>query len=177
MMKVDTLQDAWNAACKEFPTDFELDTLATKNAGYNVYRSTAEGHYYDYICELGDRLELNLSDGTTINIWIDKYEDFEDEHNVKQSEYENLLHAGGTRELTYGEALDAVCNEFGFDPAKVKIITEVPKLMINSKRQLKKVGTISRKPIWNATDWNYIRFDCANWFYEMKNGELRQFYC
>lgn len=27
-----------------------------------------------------------------------------------------------------------------------------------------------------ATDWNYVRFDCACFMYELVNGELR-FYC
>lgn len=175
-MTVDTLQEAWNIACKNFPTDFELDKVSTKNAGYNVYRSTAEGHHYDYICELGDRLELNLSDGTTINIWIDKYEEYEDSNNVKQADYDKLSNAGGTKELTYGEALDLVCEEFGFDPRKVTILTEIDKYQKNSKGQLRKNGKAERKPLYNATDWNYIRFNCANWFYEMHNGELNKFY-
>ena len=34
----------------------------------------------------------------------------------------------------------------------------------------------TREPIYNATDWNYIRFNVANLQYEMINGELEQ-YC
>ena len=30
--------------------------------------------YYNYICDLGARLEVNLVDGRTINIWIDDME-------------------------------------------------------------------------------------------------------
>ena len=45
------------------------DHEASKNSGYEVYRDIDE--YYNYICCLGDRLEVNLKEGNqTINLWI-----------------------------------------------------------------------------------------------------------
>ena len=78
-MTVKSVKEAWAAADEIFPTDYMKDERASANAGYNVFRSTADGHYYDYICDLGDRLEINLMDGRTINIWIDapKYKEYQ----------------------------------------------------------------------------------------------------
>ena len=67
-MKVTTRAKAWEEVDSIFPTDYNLDVVSSKNAGYNVYRSPL--NYYDYICDLGDRLEVNFSNGDTINIWI-----------------------------------------------------------------------------------------------------------
>lgn len=45
------------------------DHEASKAAGYEVYRDIEE--YYNYICCLGDRFEVNLKEGNqTINLWI-----------------------------------------------------------------------------------------------------------
>ena len=63
------MTEAWKKADAIFGGDYELDEVASKNAGYKVYRSTAEGKYYWYICDLGTRLEVNM-DKETVNIWI-----------------------------------------------------------------------------------------------------------
>lgn len=68
-MKAKNLCEAWTMAAEIFPTDYTKDEQSSENAGYPIYRST--NSHYNYICELGDRLEINLSDGRTINIWID----------------------------------------------------------------------------------------------------------
>lgn len=68
-MIVKTREAAWKEADKLFPTDYEKDLDSTRRAGYPIYRSTTEGHFYFYICDLGDRLEVNMND-ETVNIWI-----------------------------------------------------------------------------------------------------------
>ena len=74
-MKATTIQEAWNLANKMFPTDYQKDEESSKRAGYPIYRSTAEGHFNDYICDLNDRLEVNIAEGNqSINIWIDPEE-------------------------------------------------------------------------------------------------------
>ncbi len=124
-------------------------------------------HYYQFTAE-----ELVLKRDT------EKWVPFEDEHNVSQKSYDALLHSGSSRELSDEEAIALVCEEFGFDPAKITIIHSVGvyEKEIHTRR-LRKVGETERKPLYDATDWNYIRFNCANWFYEMHNGELQQYYC
>ena len=69
-IEVNSKREAWNMVNAIFPTDYAKDEFSSERAGYPVYRSTAEGHFYDYICDLGDRLEVNLSGGTTVNIWF-----------------------------------------------------------------------------------------------------------
>lgn len=73
-MKVTSKQEAWNKVNEIFPTDYVKDEHSSSRAGYPVYRSTAEGHHYDYICDLGDRLEVNLDSShlETVNIWIEQ---------------------------------------------------------------------------------------------------------
>jgi hypothetical protein len=105
----------------------------------------------------------------------------ESDRNVKQADYEHLATAGGTRILSDEEAIDLIASEFGFTPAKITILHSVDKEEINRHRYCRKVGEIDRQPCYNATDWNYIRFDvkCAPavWYYEMHNGQLIQYYC
>jgi hypothetical protein len=76
MIKVRNTVEAWKKVDELFPTDYARDEKSSKNAGYNIYRSTAEGsNFYNYICDLGDRLEINLVEGNkTINVWIEEDE-------------------------------------------------------------------------------------------------------
>lgn len=72
MIKVRTMKEAWLKADEIFPTDYMKDDESSERAGYPIYRSTAEGHFNDYICDLNDRLEVNIAEGNqSINIWID----------------------------------------------------------------------------------------------------------
>lgn len=72
-MTVQNINKAWQMVNEIFPTDYEKDEAASNTAGYNIYRSRL--NHYDYICELGDRLEVNLANGKTVNIWIESSED------------------------------------------------------------------------------------------------------
>lgn len=58
-----------------------------------------------------------------------------------------------SEEITEEAARVKVCEEFGFEASRVKII-----------------GT----PYYDATDWNFIRFNCAGWAWLMVNGSIRQ---
>lgn len=107
-----------------------------------------------------------------------EWQPYEDEHNVSQADYEKLEQAGA-RELTDEEAADMISSEFGFDRTKITIIHEIPKEEISRHRRVRTVGKIQRKALFEAWDWNYIRFNVkgnASRAYEMSNGDLRQ-YC
>lgn len=76
---VSSRDEAWTKANELFPTDYEQDTQSSSRAGYPIYRSTADGmtnYWYNTICDLGCRLEINLCgenwDGETINVWIEE---------------------------------------------------------------------------------------------------------
>lgn len=95
--------------------------------------------------------------------------------NYEQDRYEKLAGCVGTRELQEHEVKNLVYEKFGFAPEKVKIISEVSTYEANKYHQMRIVERYKRKPLYNATDWNYIRFDCAGWQYEMVNGSLREY--
>lgn len=68
-IEVGTVEEAWVKVNEFFPTDYNRDEASSARAGYPIYRSSVE--YYDYICDLNNRLEINLKDGNkTINVWI-----------------------------------------------------------------------------------------------------------
>ena len=87
-MQMRTNKEAWEVADMIFPTDYEKDEASSKNAGYPIYKSTAEGND-SWISDLGNRLELNIwKDGycESTNIWIEEEVDkFESEKAVKKA--------------------------------------------------------------------------------------------
>lgn len=94
---------------------------------------------------------------------------------MEQGRYEHLERCG--RKLTEEEAKQLVHEEFGFDPEMVEIIAEVSTYQVNKYHQLRKKETFERVPCYEATDWNYVRFNCRGWQYEMVNGQLRDYCC
>lgn len=61
MITVKSREEAWREADRLFPTDYAKDTWFSKNAGYPIYLSTAEGNG-SWISDLNSSLELNLLD-------------------------------------------------------------------------------------------------------------------
>lgn len=61
-LTVNSKNEAWQTADRIFPTDYELDLMASKNAGYNIYKSTIFANE-SWISDLGTRLELNIDKG------------------------------------------------------------------------------------------------------------------
>lgn len=132
------------------------------------------------IAKLNDEKKQHLEEIARLKKELEReqeWQPYESDSNVMNSDYARLANAGGTRILTDDEAKLLISDEYGFDKSRITILHAVNKEEINRHRQVRIVGTISREPIYNATDWNYVRFDCANWYYEMYNGQLHQFYC
>lgn len=75
MITVTAKTEAWDVAMALLggKMNYNLDKISSEKAGYNVFRS--EDSYYNYICDLGDRLEVNMDSGITKNIWIGKQEE------------------------------------------------------------------------------------------------------
>lgn len=67
---VRNVSEAWEKANAIFPTDYEYDATASKNAGYNVYWSTKRGSLA-HINDLGNRIEIVDDEYSVTNIWID----------------------------------------------------------------------------------------------------------
>ena len=68
-MTVTSIRDAWAEVQKIFPTRYEHDASRSERAGYPIYYSTA-ADVNAWISDLGNRLEVNLPDGKSVNIWI-----------------------------------------------------------------------------------------------------------
>lgn len=104
---------------------------------------------------------------------VQRWKPYVDTNNVPQETYEKLIHAGGTKYLTEEAAKALLFDWYGFSKEEITIHTEIPKYEVNRDKLLRKVGTIDRRPAYNATDWNYIRFDCKLMAYEVCDGNLR----
>lgn len=104
-----------------------------------------------------------------------EWKPYVDSDNVQQADYEELRDAGDTRVMSDAEAKDLLYKWYGFAPEKVKILRSVPTYEVNRHRRLRKTGEVERLPLYNATDWHYIRFDCGRMSYELKDDALRPF--
>lgn len=103
-----------------------------------------------------------------------EWKPYTDSHNFKQTDYDHLASSG--RIMTDEEAIRWIADEFGFREDKIKIIHEVPEYQINRHNRLRRTGKmIDRRPLYDATDWNYVRFDVGNWMYECVDDELHHF--
>lgn len=92
---------------------------------------------------------------------------------MKDDDYARLCQSGRT--MTDDEAVELIASEFGFAPEKIEIVRQIKTYEVSRHRQLRQKGTIDRLPVYDATDWNYVRFNCAGWQYEMINGQLHPF--
>lgn len=104
-----------------------------------------------------------------------EWEAYEEKENVSRTGYENLAMQDDTHQLSEEEAKQMIHRLFGFETGKIEIVTSVPVYEINRHRQLRVAGHEERRPLYNATDWNYIRFDCCGMSYEFYNDNLRFF--
>lgn len=129
----------------------------------------------DFMQEL-QKKEQEITRLTTALEREQEWKPYESEANVKQAEYEELLNCSGTRELSDDEAASMIADEFGFDRSRIAILHEVDTWEINRHRQCRRSGTIPRKALFNAWDWNYVAFRIksdAGIDYEMHNGHLQ----
>ena len=74
-MKAKSMKEAWEIADSIFNTDYIKDERRSSNAGYDIYYSTAHG-VNAWISDLGNRLEVNMENGETVNIWIESEPEF-----------------------------------------------------------------------------------------------------
>lgn len=105
---------------------------------------------------------------------------------MSQDRYESLLAnctvwSGDPHIMNVEEAKQLVAEEFGFAMDRIEIITTVHTYEVNKHQQLRKAAAYTRQPLYDATDWNYVRFNVrgagCTWSYEMVNGELETYCC
>lgn len=148
--------------CKARAAEIDrLNSLLLKSERqYKKDMADREKRIDELTAELDRELEWKPSDGTGTN--------------MEQKRYKELAKHGET--MTDEEARAFIADECGFAPEKIRILHEVNTYEVNKYSRLRKSGTFDRAPVYESTDWNYIRFDCACFMYELVNGELR-FYC
>ena len=95
--------------------------------------------------------------------------------NLTQSSYLDLESCTVTKILSEEEAKQLLYDEFGFAPERIVIVDFVDTYEANKYHKMRVSGTYYRSPLYMATDYNYIRFNCAGLQYEMINGELEQY--
>lgn len=95
--------------------------------------------------------------------------------NMEQKRYAHLAQNG--RKMTDQEARDFIAEECGFSADKITIHRKASSYEVNKHHRLRVAAEYDREPMYESTDWNYIRFDCANFMYELVNGELHFYYC
>lgn len=76
-------EEAWQKVNELFPTDYDHDPERSRRAGYPIYHSTADG-VSAWISDLGTRLEVNLPDVQTVNVWIEEGEEEELPENMDE---------------------------------------------------------------------------------------------
>ena len=130
------------------------------------------------LSELNSEIEKLKKEIKCLNEKLDKeleWKPYTDSKNVYQEDYEHLTNDETSHFLSEAEAKEILYNWFGFAKEKVRIFGEVNTYEINRHGVLRQVGTVERKPVYNASDWFYIRFDCGNVSYEAYNGDISLF--
>jgi hypothetical protein len=114
-MKATSREQAWQMANEIFPTDYAKDERASMAAGYGIYWSTADG-VNAWISDLSDRIEINLPNAKSINIWI------EEEPQFQEYQIEDALKV--ISEAIYridDNILPSLQNATGIDEARAKL--------------------------------------------------------
>lgn len=116
-MKATTRKQAWEMVDEMFPTDYNKDEKSSERAGYDVYRSPINA--LDYICDLGDRLEVNLANGKTVNVWIEEPKDFTDSEKAELRKYIDYFMY--KLEDNFGLAHEPQMKKYGLDEVMDKL--------------------------------------------------------
>lgn len=139
------------------------DCLAEQGKAHRLEVADLEKQIADLKAKLDAELEWKPAENTGTN--------------MDQGRYENLVASG--REMSDEEAVKLVVEETGFAQERVVIVREVSRYEVNKHHQLRKAETYTRAPFYDATDWNYIRFNvltaAGGYQWELVNGELREY--
>lgn len=101
MIVVENIAEAFELAHTTIGA-YALDEMSSKGAGYNIWRSIADPR--EYICDLGNRIEVNTKDGKSFNVWVGstpkKVREFEAK--VSEQELEIMKLKAKLYDLIYG---------------------------------------------------------------------------
>nr|DAU98664.1 MAG TPA: hypothetical protein [Caudoviricetes sp.] len=91
---------------------------------------------------------------------------------MTQRDYVKLREDRFTKTMTDEEAADFIAEKLGFNAARVKIIRKAETYEVNKHHRMRVAETYDREPLYESTDWNYVRFDVYSMAYEYINGQL-----
>ena len=91
---------------------------------------------------------------------------------MTQRDYVKLREDRFTKTMTDEEAANFIAEELGFNAARVKIIHKAETYEVNKHHRMRVAETYDREPLYESTDWNYVRFDVNGIEYEYINGQL-----
>lgn len=142
----------------------------------NELESAIEQKNFSRIGSLEAKLEAEEKRADMLQEELDKELEWKfAEHtgtNMKQEDYQKLAESGSAVILSEKDAIEEISMLFGFMPEKIQILREVQTFEVNKYGRLRVKDTYQREPLYDATDWNYIRFDCAGNQWELVNDEL-----
>ena len=96
---------------------------------------------------------------------------------ISDKDYSDLLNHDIGKFETLEDAKSWVCEEFGFSAEVVEVLEFVPEYEKSRDGRIRKTSRNAlRKPAYNSTDWNYVRFDvhtsAGTFQWEVVNGDL-----
>lgn len=94
---------------------------------------------------------------------------------MTQRDYVKLREDRFTKTMTDEEAADFIAGELGFNAERVRIIRKAETYEVNKHRRMRVAETYEREPLYESTDWNYVRFDVCGMTYEYVNGQLMMY--
>lgn len=94
---------------------------------------------------------------------------------MTQRDYVKLREDKFTKTMTDEEAADFIAEELGFNAERVKIIRKAETYEVNKHHRMRVAETYDREPLYESTDWNYVRFDVYSMAYEYINGQLMMY--
>jgi hypothetical protein len=78
--------------------------------------------------------------------------------------------------MTEERAKILINDEFGFEVSRIRILHEAEIDKTEDGARYITLEKVPREPLYEATDWNYIRFNvrgcAAEWYYEMIGAQL-----
>ena len=97
---------------------------------------------------------------------------------MESAQYQRLLESGSDDHFCWHDnPVDFINDECGFEKERIRIIDKIAVYEINRYGRYRTKGWEYRRPVYDATDWNYICFEVigTGMTYEFVNGMLHAF--
>lgn len=105
----------------------------------------------------------------------EEWKEYVDKRYITDSAYQTIQQDCSFQFLTEDDAKTYIHEEFGFVLENIKIISKMPVQQKNRHGVIHDIKDkyYDRRPVYFATDLNYVAFECCGYAYECINGELQ----